>query len=305
MHSKIVVSRLLVVDDDPNNIRLLANLFDSSYDILFATNGKKALDIALQERPDLILLDVMMPEMDGYQVCEQLKNDPLTADIPIIFITAHNNVEEEIRGLEIGAADYISKPFCPGIVKIRVRNQIELKRSRENLIRLAITDGLTGIPNRRYFDEQLAREWQRASRMSDSLAIAMIDVDWFKKYNDYYGHQAGDDCLRQVAKLLACTAQRGGDFVARYGGEEFALILPTTYGQAALTVVENACRALSDLNLPHCDSDFGKVTLSGGVAVGIPSTDKSAEDLIHQADEALYTAKNSGRNKAVLFKENE
>ena len=305
MHSNIVVSRLLVVDDDPNNIRLLANLFDDSYDILFATNGKKALEIALQERPDLILLDVMMPEMDGYQVCELLKKEPLTAEIPIIFITAHSDFEEEIRGLEIGAEDYISKPFCPGIVKIRVKNQLELKRSREKLMRLAITDGLTGIPNRRYFDEQLAREWQRASRMNNLLAIAMIDVDWFKKYNDYYGHQAGDDCLRQVAKLLACTAQRGGDFVARYGGEEFALILPTTHGKAALTVAQNACRALSDLNLPHATSDFGKVTLSVGVAVGMPSTHKLAEDLIHQADEALYTAKNSGRNKAVLFKENE
>lgn len=295
-----VVSRVLVVDDDPNNIRLLASIFDDDYDILFATDGKKALEMALQEKLDLILLDVIMPEMDGYKVCQQLKSDPLTADIPIIFVTAHCDAKEEIRGLEVGAADYISKPFSAAIVKIRVRNQIELKRSREKLTRLAITDGLTGIPNRRYFDEQLAYEWHRASRLNHELAIAMIDVDWFKNYNDYYGHQAGDDCLRKVAKMLACTAQRDSDFVARYGGEEFAMILPTTHGKTALTVAENACHALNNLGLPHATSEFGKITLSIGVAVGIPSMTESTDHLIRHADEALYIAKHNGRNQAIL-----
>ncbi|MDD5755447.1 MAG: diguanylate cyclase, partial [Methylococcales bacterium] len=244
MNSQITLpARLLIVDDDPINIRLLAHLFED-YDVLFATTGKKALEIALHEQPDLILLDVMMPKMNGYEVCRRLKADSLTADIPVIFITAHSDVNEEIRGLEVGAADYISKPFCPGVVKIRVRNQIELKHAREKLTRLAITDGLTGIANRRCFDEQLAHEWHRATRTNQSLALAMIDVDWFKKYNDHYGHQAGDDCLRQVAMVLTHSAKRDSDFVARYGGEEFALILPMTHHETALIVMGNVCRAL-------------------------------------------------------------
>lgn len=305
MYPDTSTQRLLIVDDDPNNIRLLAAVFDNDYDILFAINGKQALRLAVQERPDLILLDVMMPEMDGYQVCRLLKADLLTKDIPVIFITAHCNAEEEILGLEVGAADYITKPFCSAIVKLRVRNQIELKSAREKLVRLAITDGLTSIANRRHFDEQLAHEWHRASRMNQSLAIAMIDVDWFKNYNDYYGHQAGDDCLRKVAEVLSYNAKRASDFVARYGGEEFALILPTTHSQAALTVANNACKSLSDLELPHALSEFGKVTLSVGVAVGVPTLHETAEKLVDHADKALYTAKHQGRNQAVLYEPKE
>ncbi len=300
-NSETIVPSILIVDDDPKNIRLLASLFEDDYDILFATDGKKALEIALHEKPDLILLDVMMPEMDGYQVCKTLKNDALTTEIPIIFITANSSVNEEIHGLEIGASDYISKPFCPAIVKIRVRNQLELKQAREKLTRLTITDGLTGIANRRCFDQQLKKEWSRASRMNQSLAVAMIDVDWFKKYNDHYGHQAGDECLRKVAQTLAYSAKRSSDFVARYGGEEFALILPMTHTQAALIVAQNICVALSDLNLPHEKSDFGKVTLSIGVAIEIPSSNVPPESLIDNADKALYIAKHSGRNQANLF----
>lgn len=296
-----VISRLLIVDDDPSNIRLLASIFDENYEILFATSGSQALQIAVKEQPDLILLDVIMPGMDGYEVCRLLKADLLTQAIPVIFVTAHSEVKDEILGLEVGAADYISKPFCPAIVKIRVRNQIELKHAREKLTRLVITDGLTNIANRRYFDEQLLHEWHRAHRMNQPLALAMIDVDWFKKYNDHYGHQAGDDCLRQVAMVLTYSAKRDSDFVARYGGEEFALILPTTQNETALIVVENICRALSELELPHALSEFGRVTISAGVAVCIPSEYDSAESLVRHADEALYTAKHQGRNQAVLY----
>ncbi|MFI3122817.1 MAG: diguanylate cyclase [Methylococcales bacterium] len=300
------IFRLLIVDDDPNNIRLLASIFDDEHhEILFATNGSQAIQIALKEQPDLILLDVMMPEIDGYEVCRFLKEDLLTKSIPIIFVTSHSDTKEEIIGLEAGAADYISKPFCPAIVKIRVHNQIELKHAREQLTRLVITDGLTNIPNRRCFDQQLEHEWQRASRMNQSLAVAMIDVDWFKKYNDHYGHQAGDDCLRQVAMALTQGAKRASDFVARYGGEEFVLILPTTQHETALMVVENICRALSNLALPHELSEFGCVTISAGVAVYVANECDSAESLMKNADKALYTAKNQGRNQAVLYQRNQ
>ena len=301
--SPLPTARLLIVDDDPNNVRLLASIFDQDYDILFALSGLEAIDISLLERPDLIILDVMMPDLDGYTVCKTIKNHPHTKDIPIVFLTAHCDAEEEIRGLEMGAADFISKPFYPKIVKIRVSNQIELKYAREKLTKLAITDGLTGIANRRYFDDQLAHEWTRARRLNQTLAIAMIDVDWFKKYNDHYGHQGGDDCLRQVANVLSNVAKRDSDFVARYGGEEFAIILPMTQAENALELSKNICLALSNLELPHALSDFGHVTLSVGVAVGCPKQNTTPHNLLVNADKALYTAKEKGRNRAVLFVE--
>ncbi len=301
--SPLPTARLLIVDDDPNNVRLLASIFDQDYDILFALNGLEAIDISLRERPDLIILDVMMPDLDGYTVCKTIKNHPHTKDIPIVFLTSHCDAEEEIRGLEMGAADFISKPFYPKIVKIRVSNQIELKYAREKLTKLAITDGLTGIANRRYFDDQLAHEWTRARRLNQTLAIAMIDVDWFKKYNDHYGHQGGDDCLRQVANVLSNVAKRDSDFVARYGGEEFAIILPMTQAENALELSKNICLALSNLELPHALSDFGHVTLSVGVAVGCPKQNTTPHNLLINADKALYTAKEKGRNRAVLFVE--
>ena len=301
--SPLPTARLLIVDDDPNNVRLLASIFDQDYDILFALNGLEAIDISLRERPDLIILDVMMPDLDGYTVCKTIKNHPHTKDIPIVFLTAHCDAEEEIRGLEMGAADFISKPFYPKIVKIRVSNQIELKYAREKLTKLASTDGLTGIANRRYFDDQLAHEWTRARRLNQTLAIAMIDVDWFKKYNDHYGHQGGDDCLRQVANALSNVAKRDSDFVARYGGEEFAIILPMTQAENALELAKNSCLALSNLELPHALSDFGHVTLSVGVAVGCPKQNTTPHNLLVNADKALYTAKEKGRNRAVLFVE--
>ena len=293
--------RVLIVDDDPYNIRLLANIFNEGYDISFATNGKKALELALQEKPDLILLDVVMPEMDGYEVCKQLKNNPNTLEIPIIFVTAHSDVTEEIRGLEIGASDFISKPFSPAIVKIRVKNQIDLKKLQENLTQLAITDGLTCISNRRSFDRQLLMEWNRALRVPQSLTVVLLDVDNFKKYNDYYGHPAGDECLKQIAELLTNSCNRNIDFVARYGGEEFAMILPET--TSPLVVMEKLFQTLEVLAIPHAMSEFGQVTISAGISIRVPQHDEDPSVLIREADEALYTAKNQGRNQAALFQD--
>jgi diguanylate cyclase (GGDEF)-like protein len=294
-------ARLLIVDDDPFNIHLLADIFNDNYHIVFATNGKKALEIANKEKLDLILLDVMMPEMDGYAVCKKLKENPVTGKIPIIFVTAHCNSTEEIRALEMGANDFISKPFCPTIIKIRVQNQIDLKQLEEKLTLLAITDGLTGISNRRYFDQKLAEEWNRALRMKQSLVVVMLDVDWFKKYNDYYGHQAGDDCLKQVATLLATSCTRNNDFVARYGGEEFAMILPETH--SPLVVMRKLFQALNALAIPHAMSEFGEVTISVGISMRKPNHVTAPSILVGEADEALYTAKHQGRNQAVLFQD--
>lgn len=293
---------LLIVDDDPNSIHLLADIFNQDYDILFATTGKKALEIASQEKPDLILLDVMMPDIDGYEVCKQLKQNPDTLDIPIIFVTAHSNVTEEIHALEMGAADFISKPFAPGIVKLRVKNQIKLRYLQKKLMQLTITDGLTGISNRRNFDQKLFDEWHRAIRMQQSLTVIMIDVDHFKKYNDCYGHQAGDVCLKHVAALLMDSCNRNNDFVARYGGEEFAMILPETTNPSV--VIEKLFQILKELAIPHEMSEFGQITLSAGISIRTPNHDENPSVLICEADKALYSAKNLGRNQAVLYEIN-
>ena len=293
---------LLIVDDDPNSIHLLADIFNQDYDILFATTGQKALEIASQEKPSLILLDVIMPEMDGYEVCKQLKQNPDTLDIPIIFVTAHSNVTQEIHALEMGAADFISKPFAPGIVKLRVKNQIELRYLQKQLIQLAITDGLTGISNRRNFDQKLFDEWHRAIRMQQSLTVIMIDVDHFKKYNDCYGHQAGDACLEHVAALLMDSCNRNNDFVARYGGEEFAMILPETTTPSV--VIEKLFQILKELAIPHEMSEFRQITLSAGISIRTPNHDENPSVLICEADKALYSAKNLGRNQAVLYEIN-
>ena len=293
---------LLIVDDDPNSIHLLADIFNQDYDILFATTGQKALEIASQEKPSLILLDVIMPEMDGYEVCQQLKQNPDTLDIPIIFVTAHSNVTQEIHALEMGAADFISKPFAPGIVKLRVKNQIELRYLQKQLIQLAITDGLTGISNRRNFDQKLFDEWHRAIRMQQSLTVIMIDVDHFKKYNDCYGHQAGDACLEHVAALLMDSCNRNNDFVARYGGEEFAMILPETTTPSV--VIEKLFQILKELAIPHEMSEFRQITLSAGISIRTPNHDENPSVLICEADKALYSAKNLGRNQAVLYEIN-
>jgi diguanylate cyclase (GGDEF)-like protein len=291
--------RLLIVDDDPYNIHLLANIFNNDYDISFATDGKKALEMALKEKPDLILLDVVMPEMNGYDVCRELKGNPATLEIPIIFVTAHSDAAEEIRGLEIGAADYISKPFCPAIIKIRVKNQIELKQLQDKLVELATTDGLTGISNRRCFDQKLAEEWHRALRAKKPLTVVMLDVDFFKKYNDYYGHIMGDECLKQIANILVSNCNRNIDFVARYGGEEFAMILPET--QSPLTLMEKLFQTLDKLAIPHAMSESGQVTLSIGVSMRVPKQGENQSTLVREADEALYTAKHQGRNRAVQY----
>ena len=293
---------LLIVDDDPNSIHLLADIFNKDYDIFFATTGQKALEIASQEKPSLILLDVIMPDIDGYEVCKQLKQNPDTLDIPIIFVTTHSNVTEEIHALEMGAADFISKPFAPGIVKLRVKNQIKLRYLQKKLMQLTITDGLTGISNRRNFDQKLFDEWHRAIRMQQSLTVIMIDVDHFKKYNDCYGHQAGDVCLKHVAALLMDSCNRNNDFVARYGGEEFAMILPETTNPTV--VIEKLFQMLKELAIPHEMSEFGQITLSAGISIRTPNHDENPSVLICEADKALYTAKNLGRNQAVLYEIN-
>ena len=209
--------RLLIVDDQPINIQALYQAFSADHQVFMATSGPQALALCLSKQPDLVLLDVMMPGMDGFEVCRRLTADPATADIPVIFVTAHSDEAAETLGLDVGAVDFISKPINPNIVRARVRTHVTLKAQSDLLRHWVYIDGLTGVHNRRYLDERLATEWGRAVRCSTTLSVVLIDVDFFKPYNDHYGHHAGDDCLRRVASTLKAGLRRPGDLMTRYG----------------------------------------------------------------------------------------
>jgi diguanylate cyclase (GGDEF)-like protein len=292
--------KVLIVDDAPINIQILNEALKDRYRVFFATNGRDAIRIAASSVPDMILLDIMMPEMDGYEVCRIIKADQVTKDIPIIFITAMNQQENEAAGLELGAADYITKPFNPDIVKLRVRNQLELKRQRDLLSRLSLQDGLTGIPNRRSFDEHYDREWRRAFRNQSEISIIMCDIDHFKAYNDSYGHLAGDDCLRRVAGLMCTILERPADLVARFGGEEFICVLPETGLSGSMVIAEKLRGSVESMEIPHQYSPVAPMlTVSLGVATAVPHDEITSSDLISCADKQLYLAKQGGRNRVM------
>jgi diguanylate cyclase (GGDEF)-like protein len=287
------------VDDTPENITILMEILQDQYNLSVAVDGATALEIAVSEGPpDLILLDIMMPGIDGYEVCKRLKSDPKTADIPVIFVTAMSEVEDEAKGLVLGAIDYIRKPISPAIVSARVKNHLELKRHRDLLKDLSSIDGLTSIANRRRFDDTLAQEWSRCIRSSQPIALIMIDIDFFKEYNDNYGHLAGDDCLKLVAQTLESSVRRAGDLVARYGGEEFVVLLPETNLDGAIVVADTLKKEIEALNITHAFSEVAdKVSVSMGVTSSSPHVESSQETLIKAADEALYKAKENGRNQ--------
>ncbi len=293
--------RILIVDDVPSNIKSLNAILVGEYDTSFATDWEKALELAGRTLPDLILLDIMMPGMDGFEICRRLKSDPVTRDIPIIFVTALAGAQDEEKGLAMGAADYITKPFGAAIVKLRVRNHLMFKKQRDRLAALTMTDELTEIPNRRRFEQHLEEEWRRAVRQGNPLSAVMIDLDRFKAFNDNYGHAAGDDCLRTVAQTLERVPARPGDLVARFGGEEFVSLLPGADEKGSMLVARRFHRAVAELNIAHAFSSVaGHVTISAGVATVQPTRDgDSAARLIQAADERLYEAKKAGRNRVV------
>lgn len=289
---------LLIVDDEKQNRLLLTELFGTTYKIIQAKNGVQALEKARQHRPDLILLDVLMPEMDGMGVLRELKRDDATRLIPVIFITALNSATDEENGLNQGAVDYISKPFHPPIVRVRVHNQLQLLHQRRLLEQLASLDGLTGIPNRRQFDATLLKEWHRCQRNQQPLSLIVADVDFFKKYNDALGHAAGDRVLQEVAATLRQAARRPGDLVARYGGEEFVLLLPETDATSAQALAEGLQQLLHSKAFAHPNSSLGPwLTMSMGGNTIVPSTTALDPEFFALADAALYRAKHQGRNQ--------
>ena len=290
--------RLLVVDDQPINIQTLYQIFHADHEVFMATSGEQALAFCRgNPLPDLILLDVVMPGLDGLAVCQQLKADPVLANIPVIFVTACMDPADETRALEAGGVDFITKPVNPMVVRARVKTHLTLKAQEDFLRSLVFVDGLTGVANRRRFDEALLSEWRQCQRAGTPLALLMIDIDHFKRYNDHYGHPTGDACLQQVAAVLKAAMQRACDLVARYGGEEFVCLLPGCDQAPALAKAQALQAALAAQGIAHEASPTAAwVTLSIGVAVAQPQAGGSPAALVAAADAALYSAKHRGRN---------
>ena len=292
--------KLLVVDDQTINIQVMYQAFAGDYQVFMATGGAQALAICRENPPDLVLLDVVMPDIDGFEVCRQLKAHESTRHIPVIFVTAHTDAAQETHGLSLGAVDFIVKPINPAVVRARVNTQLTLKFQSDLLRKLVFLDGLTGVFNRRYFDQQLGTEWARSARSGSPLSMVLLDVDFFKNFNDRYGHQAGDDCLRMIAATLKSALKRPADLVARYGGEEFACILPETSFDDAMVLAAELESQVRKLSIAHESSDVAKVvTISLGVASNggaAPSQDGGLQ-LLKLADAQLYEAKHTGRGR--------
>ncbi len=290
---------LLIVDDEMLNISILANVLSGSYRILVAKSGEQALGLLNTDKVDLVLLDIVMPEMDGYEVCKRLKSDDQTRNIPVIFISARGEDEDEERGLKTGAVDYIRKPFYLPIVAARVKTHLDLKLKTDMLEQMAAIDGLTNIANRRKFDETLEAEWKRTTHEHLPLSLIISDVDYFKQYNDHYGHAAGDDCLRQVARRLEAALPGPGNVLARFGGEEFAAILPETDHADATNIAAKLVQSIANPAILHAHSPVAPyVTISAGLATALPGRAcETPRQLIEAADAMLYAAKRHGRNQ--------
>lgn len=293
--------KILIVDDERMNIELLHHGLKNEYHIIAAFKGIDVLETTKTELPDLILLDVVMPDLDGHKICMQLKADPITKDIPVIFVTGQDALKDELIGLKLGAVDYFKKPFSMPLVKLRIKNQIDLLQKTRQLEEMAWIDGLTQISNRRMFDTRFAEACRHAQRNKRTIAVMLIDIDYFKQYNDHYGHAAGDEVLKKVAKSLQKGAGRPFDIVARYGGEEFVILLNDVHAQDGALVAEKVREIIQDLNIEHQLSRVHDViTISVGVTTSHPNGEFiDQEELLLTADKCLYQAKSAGRNCVV------
>lgn len=295
---------ILIVDDDTSVVLALGKVLGKIGHTRFATDGQQALALIQRSPPDLILLDMEMPGMNGLQVCAALKADPETADIPVLFITSHTESAFEEMVFNAGAADYVPKPLNPLVVAARVNIHLAYRTALAQLTALATKDGLTGLNNRRSFDDKLAHEWKRALRQKLPLALVMLDIDEFKKYNDHFGHLEGDACLKSVAAVLHRSVRRPADFVARYGGEEFVLILPDTDMEGVEEMARVLLHSIERQLLVHAPHALRQhITVSIGCSVLDPAhtdtTGLEASTLIKCADGALYQSKKEGRNRST------
>jgi diguanylate cyclase (GGDEF)-like protein len=309
---------LILVVDDSRTIRAgISNLVAKmGHTVVEAEDGGQALDLYRRERPDLVLIDVTMPVMDGYEATRQMREISPDDWVPIIFLSSMEADQDLDRAIEAGGDDYLVKPVSYVVLNAKIRALRRLETMRHKLLdissqlaianreleKLSRQDGLTGIANRRYLDSYMLSEMQRAVRTREPLSLLLMDVDFFKLYNDCYGHQTGDECLRQVAEALRAAARRPADLPARYGGEEFAMVLPDTALQGAVDVAVAVQKLIAQTAIAHSRSEVGDtITLSLGIASLVPSHQSLPEHLITQADAALYQAKHQGRNRYVVF----
>lgn len=304
--------KILVIEDVKANLLVYSRCLQRlGAMVVAADSGYQAIDLFERETPDLVLLDVILPDIDGFEVARRLRRLEKPGNwTPIIFVSAKTSDEYLEMGITAGGDDYLYKPVSEVVLGAKVRAMQRIVQMRASLValtrkldaanrelqRLSSSDGLTGMPNRRLFDETLEREWRRAKREGTEITLMMCDVDHFKAYNDTYGHQAGDDCLKQVALVLGRALERGADMAARYGGEEFAIILAGTGLDGALFVAHKMLNGIRELRVPHTGSPFGQVTASIGIATAVPG-EAPAEALLEAADQALYRAKREGRNR--------
>ncbi len=290
---------VLVIEPNRVSIERLAGALSKDYTVRFALRGTDALNmLAKPEQPDLILLNDELPDMDSFDLCCQLKDNPQTQGIPVIFSIRESDVTSQLRAFRVGGVDFIAKPLEIPIVQARVKNHLNLKLKTELLEQRAALDGMTGLPNRRQFDEALQVEWRRALRHKGHLSLIVFDVDYFKAFNDHYGHTAGDDCLRKIAAALESSLQRPGDFAGRYGGEEFVMLLPDTPIAGARTCAEKLLEQVRSLGIAHRGSQVANcVTISAGCSTSFPGSEGTPNELLEVADAALYEAKRAGRNQ--------
>jgi diguanylate cyclase (GGDEF)-like protein len=309
--------KILVVDDSPTIRAALRSLLERmGHTVVEADDGKEALQMYRQDRPGLVLIDVVMPVMDGYEAARQMRETSAEEWVPIIFLSSKEADQDLNRAIEAGGDDYLVKPVSFVVLNAKIRalqrlesmraKQLEMSRdlasANRELEKLSRQDGLTGIANRRYFDSYLLTEVRRALREKAPVSLILSDVDHFKAFNDCYGHQAGDDCLRRVAAALSSAGRRPADLAARYGGEEFAMVLPGTVLEGAVDVAKAVSRVIGGLAIPHARSSVDQsVTLSQGIVSLVPEKETASEDLIQHADQALYQAKQQGRNRYVVF----
>ncbi len=293
-------STILVVDDQEINRHIIQTIFRDRYRILVAANGEQALRLSADEQPDLVLLDVLMPDMDGLEVCRRLKESDKTRDIPVIFVTSQNDPEEETRALEAGAVDFISKPINASVGRGPGPHAPDSEAAVGLLAVAGLCGRLTGVFNRRRLEEYLEYEWHRCARSQSSLAVFMIDVDNFKQFNDTYGHLAGDACLKEVAQILKSNLKRAQDLVARYGGEGICLSGPDTQLPAAQKLADQIVQAVAQAERPvKEETRLPPVTISLGFAVMVPDEKIRPKHFLAAADALLYEAKRTGKNRAV------
>ena len=297
------MEKVLIVDDSRLQAAQLKSILDDEYDITIAQTAEDGLSYASAGGYSLILLDVVMPGMDGFTLLKKLQEEIITQSVPVILITSLSDIQHEQMGLRLGAVDYITKPFHPLIVKARVNTHIKLYQYRKQVEYQSMTDQLTKIANRRQHDYHSVIKWKEASRLRVPFSICMFDIDHFKAYNDTFGHPAGDKVIAGVAKLISSNLKRSTDFVARYGGEEFVAFLVGDSAEKAFQHLKKIRQAVEEIHMPHDPATAQWVTISRGGVTVIPPKDSSYDAYLKIADTMLYDAKRSGRNRVVWANE--